>query len=354
MLLLAFGVALPASAQGQAPPPDAPPDPPPIEHDDLERIRRVLDERMRQRELRGERDEIEEQLQRLLIERQIELGAQLGGDDLIEVQDGVVLQVKDGVVVRRPRAQVIGGPGLEARAYADPLADRPRDEVVAMLGDDDFAVREQAEAHLRMDNTLDRAALRPLIAGATSDEQRYRLIRVAEHHVMRDVRERLFGERAIDDELNGIRRRQGASIGFSYSPFLGDENPVTQTPGVMVTATMPGFPGHAYLRVGDRVIAINGQTARGIRHRELITSWISNRIGFHQPGDTIKLTVLREGQTLEVSIPCAQGRALSLMYVSNGLDPAFRQGEYTQMWLEARAELVEGVAPAKVLTPKAE
>jgi hypothetical protein len=365
LLLPLLGVASPASGQGDEIGPDPEQavedarrqvdlaEPPEIfEPDDLDQIKQLLEERIEQRERNGGRDAIEEQLQRLLIERKLDLQAQLDDEERIELPDGVILRIEDGAVIRRPRAQVVGGPGVEeAQPYTDPLAERPRGEVVALLNDDDYAVREQAEANLLMDDTLDRAALRGLIASAESAEQRYRLLRVAEHHVMRAVRERLFGERD-DAAVDGFRRRQNASVGFSYSSFLGDENPVTQTPGVMVTATMPGFPGHAYLRTGDRIIAINGQTARGIRHRELIEDWVRNRIGFHQPGDTITLTVIRENKTLDVSMPCAQGQALMVMYVSNGLAPATRQGEYTQMWLDARAELVRGVAPPKALVPK--
>ena len=115
---------------------------------------------------------------------------------------------------------------------------------------------------------------------------------------------------------------------------------------------MPGFPGYAALRPGDLIVAINGQTARGIRHRELVTNWLSRRIGFHRPGDTLTLTIVRDNQAISLPIVCAQGRALEAMYTSRGLEASFRERPYTEKWLAARAELTAGLMPEpKVLKP---
>lgn len=339
MLVLTLGLALPALAQQDESKPQLPPIPP----EQLEQIKRMMQEDLERalRERRGladERDEVDERLQRLLAEHRIALQAAQG---------------------EQPARFTVQGQQVIAQTYTDPLADRSRQDVVALLNDEDFVVREQAQTHLLMDDTLDIPALRELIRDVNSDEQRYRLLRVAEHHVLRLVRLAEFGPDALpadagaDDRVLAAPRRP-ASIGFSYSAFLSQDNPVTNTPGVIVTATMPGFPGHAQLRVGDQIVSINRQTARGINHRELLQDWVKNRIGFNQAGDTIILTVIRGSDVIEVPIVCAQGAALFAMYDTNGLDASFRMRPYTEKWLTARSELVEGLPAPTVLTPKAE
>lgn len=290
---------------------------------------------------RDDVDEIEEQIRRLLAQRQAEVDAQ------------------ERAQAWRDGAIKIRGKWVKVEAYTDPLADKDRAEVVALLNAPSFEQREQAETHLLADDTLDREALRGLIQGAKTDEQRHRLLRVAEHHVMREVREREFGQAKPElvDELDGPIRfepRESAAIGFSYMPMLAEDSQQTDLPAVTVTATMPGFPGHALLRPGDLVVAVNGQNARDIRHRELITSWMSRRIGFQSAGDTIVLTVIRGDRALDIKIVCAEGRALDAMYSSNGRDAAFRERPYAEKWLNAREELAAGLPAPKVLKPAGE
>lgn len=230
--------------------------------------------------------------------------------------------------------------GQKPGRLQDKLVELPRDQVVALLDDESFNVRQAAEARLLADDTLDPAALKKLIAQAKSAEQRYRLLRVAEHHVLREVRLREFGDQP-----------QRAAIGFSYQPVLPADNPELTAPAVTVTATMPGFPGHAYLRPGDMVLAINGNAPRGIQHRDLVTTWLSDNIRFHRPGDTVTLTVRRDGTTFDLDVPCGHGNALDQMYTTNGKDAAFRERPYEETWQAARAKLVEGLPEPESLTP---
>lgn len=308
----------------------------------IEEMRRLMQALQdRERLDPGDRDEIQDRLRNLLLELKLERQQA----EQVPQQDWPA----EGVVVIQGRA-------MQAKPYTDPLADLSRDEVLKLLNDPDFKVREQAEANLLADDTLDRAALGKLIQEAQSSEQRYRLIRIAEHHVMREIREQQFGgQEKLDEEdepiLRGFNVRETAAIGFSYQPMLVEDNPQTQTPAVTVTATMPGFPGHAHLRPGDLVVAVNGQTAQGIRHRELITDWMGNRIAFHHPGDTITLTIVRNGEALDIKIVAAEGTALRLMYTSNGFNAAFRERPYNEQWLKARAELTKDLPQPTALTP---
>ncbi|MEO0476853.1 MAG: PDZ domain-containing protein, partial [Planctomycetota bacterium] len=288
------------------------------------------------------RDQIEQQ------RRQIEeIRRQLAG-----------LQV-DGPVRIEP-----GFPGeevdLNAKPIDNPWANRPRAEVIAGLDHAEFAVRESAEAHLLTDNTLGRAALETLIKEAKSPEQRQRLLRLAEHHVLRELRERDFGlgaEQPADVDLQepnvfgGRAAARPAAVGYSYDPVLARDNPQAELPGVEVIATMPGFPGHAHLRTGDIIVQINGQSL-SIHHREHdITNWVRWQISSKQAGEKISFTVLRNGELLAIDMICAEGKALDHMYSTNAFAAASRREPYRSAWLDARDELAALMPKAKALTP---
>lgn len=309
----------------------------------IEEMRKLLVELHEQRDKQGDdRDAVEARLRELLLERGLEEAPQRNRFNLGQPGGPIVL----------------GGKLLEAQKYETPYAELPRDEVVARLNDPSFTVRQYAETHLLADNTLDRAALAELLKQATTAEQRNRLIRVAEHHVMREVREQTFGKDAVAQDEQGpeqFRRfhilRESASVGFSYQPVISEDHANGDTPAVRVTATMPGFPGHACLRPGDLVVGVGGQTANGIRHNDLMINWVSNRIANHQPGETIRFTIVREGKALEIELICAEGAALRAMYLANERDAPFRASAYTQMWQDAYAQLTADLPGPKALTP---
>ncbi len=242
---------------------------------------------------------------------------------------------------------------LDAQPMVNPWAKRSRDEVLAGLDDAAFAVRESAEAFLLTDDSLSKAVLKQLIQQAKSPEQRQRLLRVAEHHILREMRERDFGE-VPDDALIFPRqedRKRPASVGYSYEPVLAHENPDADLPGVRVIATMPGFPGHAHLRRGDIIVQINGQGLSNHHREHDITNWVRWQIASREAGDTIDFTLLRGGKLLAVKMVCAEGIALDHMYTTDAFESAARKGGYQREWEEAYQELAAEMPKPKTLTP---
>jgi len=245
---------------------------------------------------------------------------------------------------------------LDAEPYVDPWADRARADIVAALDHADYAVRESAETALLMDNTLTQAALKALIQAAQSPEQRKRLLRVAEHHVLRELRDRDFGDLQHQDEKAREGRFQpagrSAAVGYSYEPVMAQENPYADLPGVRVIATMPGFPGHAYLKRGDIIVQINGQGLSRHHREHDITNWVRWQISTRAAGDTISFTVLRGGELLAIELVCAQGQALDHMYTTDAFEAAARKQPYRKAWQQAREDLMAVMPEPKTLTPK--
>lgn len=244
---------------------------------------------------------------------------------------------------------------LDAKAYVNPFAERSREAVVAALDHQEFAVRQSAEAYLFTDDTLSTDALKGLIQQASSPEQHQRLLRVAEHHVLRELRERDFGKAQVvpeqPDDIPVLRVRRPASVGYSYEPVMAHENPHAPLAGVRVIATMPGFPGHAHLRQGDIIVQIAGQGLNQNHQHHDITSWVRWRIGAHQAGDTMSFTLLRGGELLSVELVCAEGLALDHMYTTDAFETAARKAPYKQAWEKARDELIAELPKVKTLTP---
>ncbi|MBX2851564.1 MAG: PDZ domain-containing protein [Phycisphaeraceae bacterium] len=243
---------------------------------------------------------------------------------------------------------------LDAEPVVSPWAKRTREEVVAGLDHAEFAVRESAYGHLLTDNTLSKDALKGLIQKAKSPEQRHRLLRLAEHHLLREMRQRDFGHPRPGDgpPIPQVAEPRPASVGYSYDPVLAQDNPQANLPGVRVVATMPGFPGHAHLRRGDIIVQINGR-GLSIHHGEgAITDWVKTQIASKQAGQTIDFTVLRSGKPLAIRMVCAEGAALNHMYTTDAFEAAARKEPYQRAWEAARAELTGLMPKPKPLTPK--
>lgn len=307
--------------------------------------------------------ELERQEQRALLELLQELQLQPGDDEegldaqrrRVEEIHRRVIQLQQG----QPRFVEDQFPAeplqLDAKPVVSPWAERPREEVLAALDDAEFAVRESASAFLLTDNTLDKEVLKELMKKAKSPEQRQRLLRVAEHHVLREMREREFGDLQRQDEALRDERFQPASrpasVGYSYDPVLAHENPQADLPGVRVVATMPGFPGHAHLRRDDIIVQINGRGLSNHLTENDITDWVKRQIATRQAGQTIDFTVLRDGKPLAIQMVCAEGVALNYMYTTDAFEAAARKEPYQRAWEQARDELVSQTPKPKLLTP---
>lgn len=241
--------------------------------------------------------------------------------------------------------------GIADQAQAAPLT---QDELVARLDDADFATRALAEQHLLARTELSSEALRQYLLQSTSEEQRHRLMRLARHHVLREIREQQFGPDAKPGQDGAVIApdlHEAAAIGFSYEPTANNNDAALTPAGIAVVSTMPGFPGHAYLRRGDIITAVDGQTAKHIQHQFMATSWVAQRIAAHRPGQTIEITVFRDGRSVTLAFACAQASALKAMYSTNGAAIAVLNPPYTERWQQARNKLAADLPQPKRLTP---
>ena len=216
-----------------------------------------------------------------------------------------------------------------------------RGQAVELLGHEDYAVREHAQTYLLRDDTIDRQVLRELLLNSKNLEQRQRLIQIAEHHIMRIVREELFG--AGND---GDARFHPASVGFSYNALLADENPLANRIGLIVKATMPGFPAFAYLKPGDLIVGVDGQAVPSFTG---ITQWLSERISRYQAGDTMRFTVVRNGKTINLTLVCAQRTALNQMYDTDAVNAASRSEAFNRIWAKAYEQLTRDLPGPAIL-----
>lgn len=247
----------------------------------------------------------------------------------------------------QPAAPAEAGQDPEAGQADEPMQDPPtRAELIEQLADPDYEQRESATVMLMRDASLDEPTLRQLLTENEHPERRRRLIRIAEHHVMRSVLE--AATRALvgpDDPPDA------AAVGFSYNPILPEHNPHAATAGLMVLATMPGFPGHAWLYPGDVILAIDGKTTR-VANVQSIRRWVGDAISTHRDGDRVHLSVFRAGETLELDIPCVSIRVLNEVYVTTGLGNTVRRANYQQPLDAALARLTEGLPEPQPLTPE--
>ncbi len=68
--------------------------------------------------------------------------------------------------------------------------------------------------------------------------------------------------------------------------------------GVRVTGTLPGYPAEGVLKPGDVILSVNGVRTPTLED-------FSRLMAKHRPGDTVTLTILRNGAKLNVSITLA-------------------------------------------------
>lgn len=333
---LCVAAACPAFGQGEEDP---------RQQEIEQQIERAVGELFRDLQLQQVEDEPEDPRQQILRDRQ----------RLEELQQRLIRlqadRAKPAALVDLERAAE--PVQLDAKAYVDPWADHKREDIVTALDHKDYAVRVSAQASLLADNTLNKDDLKAMVQSAKSPEQRRRLLTVAEHHVLRGMREQDFGVKKNAEGQPVQQGPQPAAVGYSYEPILAHENPHADLPGVQVIATMPGFPGYAHLRRGDIIVQING-LGLSTHHREHdITNWVRWQISSRSAGDTIDFTILRGGEMMAIKMICAEGIALDHMYTTDAFEAAARKQPYKKAWEQVYDELIAQMPAPKTLTPKA-
>jgi hypothetical protein len=219
-------------------------------------------------------------------------------------------------------------------AGGDALADITKDDL-AKLGDVKYTVRHAAFRKLMFDETVSPAALLEMYRLADSPEQKHRLISLARHHVIRDIRQKRF---------KGVN--PDGALGLMHAGVTPDEVPQLKgRSAILVRKTMPGFPAHAALQGGDLIIAIQGQPIPSGITRDRVTTIFGDRIRDLPAGKAAEFEILRDGKTQTVTVKLANTSALDRIYGgTEGLEEP-----YAAMW----GKYLESMVKSKKLpTPK--
>ena len=125
------------------------------------------------------------------------------------------------------------------------------------------------------------------------------------------------------------------------TPALAEALGVAQTSGAIITRVAPDGPaGKAGLEAGDIVVGVNGDPVRDVAHLRTV-------VGLMRAGETIELTVLRDGVLREISLEPAAPPETQV----SGEDAAKRLAGATLGPIPETSPLfgkIEGVAVVKV------
>lgn len=221
----------------------------------------------------------------------------------------------------------VGAGGEGSWAWA---AGRDREVLLGALGDAEPGVRERALGELLTDESVAPEELILFYKEAQNPEQRNRLRGAYQHHVIRRMRVRSFGDAS-----------GGGSIGIAHAAVAAGGLPQFKRSAVRVVRCFPGFPGYAYLRAGDLIVAVGGQAVPAMSQAREIETWFVERIKEHQAGAVVELTVERDGRAVGVTFQLASVAALQGMYRDR--DMALQE-PFLSQWKAARDLLVGPVA----------
>jgi len=200
-------------------------------------------------------------------------------------------------------------------------------QLLAMLGDDDYAVRQAATRRLLLDSSLTQDDIDSLFTKSETPEQRHRLLRIAKHH---DIR-RLIAIRFKD-------HAGAASMGLSHAVVQvlvqeEDESETLPRAGVMAALTLPGFPAYATMDPGDVIIEFDGKAVQ-----DNITGALFQReIQTRRAGQTIRLKVVRNGAVQTIQMTLSNSQALGEAYNNNG---ATLNNPYRDQWTKTREQML--------------
>lgn len=234
---------------------------------------------------------------------------------------------------------VESGASIESASavVGDGLLRRVSPAVLEALNDDDFAQREAATRALLRDNRVDIELIERCLAQPLTWEQRDRLMRVAEHHVLRSLR--LMHRERLPGWSDG-----GASIGLTQAGVPAGEEPGVDRHAIRVMQTFPGFPAHAVLEPGDLIVAVDGRGIAGIGDAMGVAGAFGELIRSYKPGQTIRLSLVRSGRAMDVDVELASYNVLVTMYDGQA-DPLVPT--YRALWDAHRRRLERIAADAR-------
>ncbi len=204
--------------------------------------------------------------------------------------------------------------------------------VLKQLDDEAFEVRERATEALLSDESLTEAQLLELMRGATTAEQRHRLLAVARHHTLRRAR------------LADFPEDEAASLGISHDAISRHNDPSRQAGAVRVVLPLPGFPGYNHLRAGDLIVALDGKPFPADLSREFFAATIRGM----KPGQQVTMKVQRGDREFDAKVTLASAKALEAMYSQTSIELTFR---YATIWREARERYIGVMGDIPTLSP---
>ena len=237
-----------------------------------------------------------------------------------------------------------------------PVAPTPDDAAaLAALNDPSYAVREAMTHTLLTDDAMDLDRLRALYAGATTPEQRQRVLCVARHHAIRQIVQQT---EAAPDAAPAAQARGGA-LGVTQLTLTSENNAAGEAApgaagenasggggggGVMVLDTLPGFPAYTALQVDDIILEVNGVALLNDKSHLPFR----DQIQAIPAGHAVTLTVLRNGERLPIDVTLASQPALAAIYASTA--PATAP-QVTGFWLMWRFAVTQPNSMTKLTPP---
>jgi len=108
------------------------------------------------------------------------------------------------------------------------------------------------------------------------------------------------------EKYGEVRRGQIGVVIQDLTPDLAEALRLPAEAGAVVSEVRPGSPAaKAGLKSGDVIVAVDGRPVRSATD-------LRNRIGLSERGSTIRLTVVRDGQRLEIPVTVGPPEALAL------------------------------------------
>ncbi len=198
------------------------------------------------------------------------------------------------------------------------------EQSLAQLGSDDFTQRQHASQQLLADPQLTQEAIESLYTQAHLPEQRHRILALAKHHLLRQM---------IQERFKNPNR---GAIGIRHEPFAADQFPGLNQPGLVVIRAYPGFPAYAHLFPGDRIVEVDGQSFRADLAAAQVGERFVQMVQDHPPNSTVRFTVYRDGQPIQVQFTVANLEALQAMHQASGQ----LQKPFSAAWQARRKALV--------------
>lgn len=207
-------------------------------------------------------------------------------------------------------------PVTQPVSASQPQQDRVTDEELSQLDHNEWNQRQAASRRLMQNDFLTEPTVIQAYRRAKTLEQRQRLIQLLQHHYLRRLIVRDFTQDKV------------GSLGLAQEGQPIDETAPTRPAGVRIRSVFTGFPAAAFLEVGDLIVAVNDRPFPSSAGTDELTLEMRNLIMPQSPGRKVKLKLIRDGQTLELSLPTASMEALRNLFdpASGELTDQYRQG----------------------------